>query len=113
MNPAIPQATDTDRLGLALFVALVVHGLVILGIAFGEHLVPRPTQPPTLDVILVQTQSPVAPEDAELIAQVDQLASGSGAEKARLSAPLPIPAPVEQGLAPVETPPAAPPAAPP
>lgn len=109
MNPAIPQATDTDRLGLALFIALVVHGLVILGIAFGEHLVPRQTLPPTLDVILVQTQSPVAPEDAEFIAQVDQLASGSDAEKARPSAPLPIPAPAETGIALVETPPAAPP----
>jgi len=83
-----PASTVTDRFGLALFIAAVVHGFVILGITFGAHMVPRP-ETPTLDVVLVGIRSPEAPEDAERIAQFDQQASGSGLDQSPPGAPLP------------------------
>ncbi len=72
-----PAHTSTDRLGIALLFATVIHGLAILGIAFGVNFERPSTPPQTLDIVLVQTQSEQAPEEAEHIAQENQLASGT------------------------------------
>lgn len=110
MTHAAPKPTASDRLGLAIFFALIAHGLVILGVAFGEHLLPRPDMPPMLDVVLVRTQSPDAPKDTEYLAQAHQLASGSGTDETRPGAPMPaqqlLPA---EGSAPLPTTPTTPP----
>lgn len=79
MKNTTPPApiTDKDRLGLTLFLAVVVHGILILGLTFkalSEHL----EQPsPTLNVLLVQTAADKAPKEANYIAQANQLASGN------------------------------------
>ena len=78
--------TPADRLGLTLFLATAIHGMVILGVSFGLDLQASPKVPPSLDVILVQTQSDEAPEDAERLAQANQQASGS-ADEGRPSTP--------------------------
>ena len=110
MNRALPQPNAADRLGIAIFFAAIAHGILILGVAFGERLVPRSDTPPTLDVVLVRTQSPDAPQDAEHIAQAHQQASGSGQEKARPSAPVSAPYPdITDGNAPLRATPTAPP----
>lgn len=72
--------TPADRLGLTLFLATAIHGMVILGLSFGVDLQASPKVPPSLDVILVQTQSEQAPEDTERLAQANQQASGSADE---------------------------------
>lgn len=77
MAAAQNQITPTDRLGLTLFLAIVVHGILILGLSFkslSEHM---DRSPPTLNVTLVQTTSKKAPEKAQYLAQTNQLASGS------------------------------------
>ncbi|OOG28578.1 energy transducer TonB [Thioalkalivibrio denitrificans] len=86
--------TPADRLGLTLFLAAVIHGIVILGVGFGIHLSSGERTPPMIDVVLVQTESPVPPEETERIAQVDQLASGQAEEPDRPSAPLTAPLPL-------------------
>ncbi len=80
--------TENERLGLMLFIAAVLHSIVILGITFGKDLnLDRPFNRP-IDVILVHTQSEEAPEDAEKIAQLNQQASGSQDEENTPSSPV-------------------------
>jgi len=78
-----PQITDNDRLGMTLFLAAVFHGLIILGVTFS---ISRPAESeslPTLDVILVQTQSPSEADDAKYLAQVSQQGGGINEEQTR------------------------------
>jgi protein TonB len=82
LSPA-PQITDNDRLGMTLFLAVVFHGIVILGITFSISPPAESESLPTLDVILVQTQAPSKAEDAKFLAQVSQLGGGSSEEKSR------------------------------
>ena len=83
-----PGGTESERLGLMLFIAAVLHSIVILGITFGKDLnINRPFSRP-IDVILVHTQSEEAPEDAEKIAQFNQQASGSQEEENTPSSPV-------------------------
>jgi periplasmic protein TonB len=94
---AIPYAqsvTPGDRLGLTLFLAAAIHGIVILGVGFGIHLGSGERQPPMIDVVLVQTESPTPPEETERIAQADQQASGQAEEPDRPSAPITAPLPL-------------------
>lgn len=78
------ESTATDRLLFALFLAAVVHGLVILGIGFS---VDRPEgQSAMLEVTLAledssQQQNP----DADFLAQATQEGSGTLDEAERLS----------------------------
>lgn len=69
--------TSTDRLGMTLFIATVLHGIVILGISFSQFNKKSEYMPRPLDIVLVQTQSEEAPENAKNIAQFNQQASGS------------------------------------
>lgn len=83
-----PQLSSNDRFGISLFLAAIVHGLVILGIAFGVDLMPARYVPPSLDVTLVQTETHEAPEEAKFIAQANQQASGSTDEPNRPTSPV-------------------------
>ncbi|MDX5334203.1 MAG: energy transducer TonB [Gammaproteobacteria bacterium] len=83
-----PQLSSNDRFGISLFLAAIVHGLVILGIAFGVNLMPERYVPPSLDVTLVQTETHEAPDDAKFIAQANQQASGSTDEPNRPTSPV-------------------------
>lgn len=69
-----PRITPADRLGATLALALIAHGVVILGIGFALD-DPAPVTP-TLDVILVETQSPTPPEQADFLAQAAQQGGG-------------------------------------
>jgi protein TonB len=82
-----PEASASDRLGLTLFLAAMVHGIVILGIGFNNDVFSTAFQH-SMDVILVQTQSETEPEDAQKIAQFNQQASGSRDEGDRPSSPV-------------------------
>lgn len=78
--------TSTDRLGMTLFLAAAVHGIVILGVGFGD--VNRGRAPhSSLDVVLVQTPSQMAPAQADNIAQSNSQASGSVHAAPRPSTP--------------------------
>jgi len=63
-----------DRFGATLALALIAHGILILGIGFA---VDRPAAVrPTLDIILSQSPSEQAPEDADFLAQSNQTGGG-------------------------------------
>ena len=95
--------TSTDRLGLALLVAIVVHGLFILGVSFQmEPPTPR-TMERSLEIVLSRTPvEPIQPVEPEFLADTSQEASGEQAEETvpvpepELSAPEPPPEPVSE-----------------
>ena len=95
MNTAATQPTLTqppsagieprDRLGFTLFLAAVLHALVILGITFD---LPDPRElARSLEITLATQPSDETPEDADYLAQFDQLGSGTLDEKATPSTP--------------------------
>jgi len=89
-----------DRLGLTLFLALALHTIVILGVSFttGED-----GEPPVLnmEITLVTQRSNEAPEDADYLAQDNQLGGGNTPERVRAMSPFSNPNPVpEEGFAP-------------
>jgi len=89
----LPFRTD-DPLGLALFIAVLLHLLVILGINFDFNDPSKIEQPPrSLDVTLVQSKSKEAPEKADYLAQSNQIGGGTQEKKVRPSAPPPAPKP--------------------
>ncbi|MFA5677769.1 MAG: energy transducer TonB [Pseudomonas sp.] len=74
-----------DRLGFTLFLAAVLHALVILGITFD---LPAPRElARSLEITLATQPSEVTPEDADYLAQFDQQGSGTLDEKATPSSP--------------------------
>lgn len=75
-----PTVTSRDRLGFTLFLAAVLHALVILGITFD---IPTPSElSKSLEIILATQQSEAPPEDADYLAQMNQQGSGTLEEKA-------------------------------
>lgn len=72
-----------ERLAWALFVAAVMHGVVILGVSFGSPELDGPEEVPTLEVILLDSPLPgeAAPEDAEYLAQANQRGAGNVTER--------------------------------
>lgn len=78
-----PNITDHDRFGLTFFLATIFHGMVILGVTFTVSPPADSKTSPALDIILVQTRSPVDVEEADYLAQVSQQGGGSAEEKAR------------------------------
>ncbi|MEO5596783.1 MAG: energy transducer TonB, partial [Lysobacteraceae bacterium] len=63
-----------DRLTATLALALIVHGVLILGIGFSRD-DPAPVVP-TLDVILTQTRTDEAPKHADFLAAANQQGGG-------------------------------------
>jgi protein TonB len=70
--------TPRDRLSFTLFLALSLHAAIILGVGFGADLIPQNS--PTIDVTLAQHSDLEKPEDADFIAQSNQLGGGSQEE---------------------------------
>ena len=82
-TPRLPPSTSIeprDRLGFTLFVAAVLHALVILGVTFD---LPSPKElAHSLEITLATQPSKEAPKDPDYLAQFDQLGSGTLDEKA-------------------------------
>lgn len=68
---------------MTFFLATIFHGMVILGITFSISPLADSNTTPALDIILVQTKSPIEVEKADYLAQVSQQGGGSAEEKAR------------------------------
>lgn len=99
-----PVITPEDRLGLTLSLAILAHGMLILGVTFIEE-DQAPTRYDTMEIVLVRQNSP-PPEEAKALAQASMTGGGETADPVQPSSPLP-----EPGLS---TPPARPaPASPP
>jgi periplasmic protein TonB len=78
---------SSERLVTAIFVAALLHGLVILGIRFGTPAFDAPL--PTLEIMLVPpaTDDPSDNQDAAYLAQRTQHGSGTGRSVQRTSVP--------------------------
>lgn len=105
---ATPAVSTWDRFGFTLFMAVALHAMVILGIAFNNSPSVQPVK--TLEVTLSQYQSKKLPDEADFIAPTNQIGSGTESEKhlpavsqhAELQAAEPVPLAAQQTA--VETP---------
>lgn len=70
--------TPRDRLGFTLFLAISLHAAIILGVSFTSEL--SLEQSPTIEVTIAQHSDSEVPEDADFIAQANQLGSGNADE---------------------------------
>lgn len=100
MSAAATAVTAADRLGLTLFLAAALHGLVILGVGFAPFEDARET-PRALDVVLVQQHTDEAPEEADYLANADAAGGGNSEQPERPRAPVSSPEQAARaGLAP-------------
>jgi len=91
---AKPLITPTDRFGLTFCLAVMAHGILVLGVTFAPEDSPPPRYE-TMEIILVQQKSD-PPEDAKILAQASLLGGGDLAEAETPSTPLPAPFPQEE-----------------
>lgn len=70
-----PPVDSGDRLSFTFFMAIVLHGLVLLGIGF--KLPEHKNTSQTIEITLATHQSLHAPKDADFLAQHNQEASGT------------------------------------
>lgn len=104
-----PVITPSDRLGLTLCLAVIVHATLILGVSFAPD-ERRPPPMDTMEITLVQQTSPEEPDDARMLAQANLLGGGNTEERALPATPTPPPFPDPQPA--VTAPPAAAPVQP-
>ncbi len=82
-----PPINSVDRLSFTVFLAVVVHAALILGVTF--TFVDKEPSTHTMEVILAQHMSQRRPVKADFIAQFNQAGSGTLDNKAELTAPTP------------------------
>ncbi|MGB0513239.1 MAG: energy transducer TonB [Wenzhouxiangellaceae bacterium] len=99
----LPARGDMETLSLALLLALALHALVITQLHFDWMRPGREEPAPNLDVILVDSASENAPDEADFLAQANQVGGGEGEEPERPSAP-PAELPAETGREQIDEP---------
>ncbi len=104
MAPVVP-----DRLPAMLFLAALVHGILIIGVTFNPQLTNPFAEAISLEVTIVADpdQQIDRPDDAEYLAQASQEGGGNITDQIRPSAPLQSAMPadnrgVEDGMAPTD-----------
>jgi protein TonB len=75
----------SDRLGSTLFLAALVHGVVILGVTFTAGSLDAPQRLPSLNVTLIAPshEDQLRPEDSDFIAERNQRGAGQAPEGMR------------------------------
>ena len=88
---------ETDRLPAMLFLAALLHGVLILGVTFNPAITDQFTEAISLEVTIVADpdQNFDRPDRAEYLAQTSQLGGGNTSEQVRPSAP-------QQSLSPID-----------
>ncbi len=86
-----------DRLPAMLFLAALIHGVLILGITFNHSMLGRLGEAISLEVTIVADpdQRIDRPDEAEYLAQASQQGGGNTQEQVRPAAPLQSPLPVD------------------
>lgn len=77
------QVTDVDRLSFALFMAVALHAVIVLGITFAPES-PRPSAQ-TMEITLSQFDEEQAPDQADFLAATNQQGSGTLDEMAEMT----------------------------
>ena len=91
-----PKITASDRLGFTLFLALMVHAIVVLGVGFTSAPKSNQQSLPSLDIILANSNSPEEVDNPDFLAQNNQAGGGNSDEKARPSSPVSANTPIDQ-----------------
>lgn len=78
-----PDINSNDRLGFTLFLAAALHGLLIFGVSFNS--LSSSESAPSVTVTLATHKSNEAPEDADFIAQENQIGSGTADEEKEIT----------------------------
>jgi len=84
LTQAMPMAhhdRHNEIMWVALFLALLIHAIIIFGITFTIEPLVKPPSSQTLDIVLVKTEAEKPPEEADYLAQADQLGGGTKKEK--------------------------------
>ena len=79
------EEISSERFGFTVFLSACVHAILILGVGFtymGES-----ESEPAMEITLAQYRSEVAPDDADFLAQENQLGSGTLEQAAAPSTP--------------------------
>ncbi|GLQ30567.1 energy transducer TonB [Litoribrevibacter albus] len=76
-----PKISSSDRLGFTVFMAIALHLIVIMGIGF--EALKTTNKPTTIEVTLAKFEHHKEPDDADFLAQMNQLGSGQPIEKAQ------------------------------
>jgi protein TonB len=86
-----------DRLPAMLFLAALIHGILIIGVTFNAEISDQFNKAISLEVTIIADpdQSIDRPDEAEYLAQVSQLGGGNTAEQVRASAPLQSASPID------------------
>ena len=74
---------STDRLGFTLFLAAALHGLLIFGVSLNSS--SSSESAPSVTVTLATHKSNTAPEDADFVAQENQIGSGTLEEEKQIT----------------------------
>lgn len=83
-KPPPDKPRKADRLQSTLFVAALLHGVVIFGVTFSAVPLPEPPLPALKVTLLIDTDKPAeAPHDAEFLANRNQHAMGAAADGLR------------------------------
>ncbi len=77
------NVSSDDRLGFALFLALAIHAVFLLGVSFSHEELSKSS--PTLEITLAQFKSDQAPDKADFASQFNQEGSGTEEEKKQLT----------------------------
>lgn len=98
INPV--AVTQSDRMSMTLFFALAIHAILILGISF-DLMDSSNDDITTMEITLVHQRSTEEPEEADYLAQENQLGGGTQQSKSRPSSPFSNDSPTpEEGFAP-------------
>jgi protein TonB len=90
--PAVP-----DRLPAMLFLAALIHGILIIGVTFNPYLIDEISDAISLEVTIVADpdQQIDRPDEAEYLAQASQLGGGNTTADVRPSSPLESVSPID------------------
>ena len=90
--PAVP-----DRLPAMLFLAALIHGILIIGVTFNPYLIDEISDAISLEVTIVADpdQQIDRPDEAEYLAQASQLGGGNTSVDVRPSSPLESVSPID------------------
>ena len=83
------QTAPRDRLSSTLFFALILHGVLILGVTFGDIDLLGSDQSSTIRVTVLTPGEHTERPDSDILAQVSARGSGTGAEASNPAAPSP------------------------
>jgi len=86
-----------DRLPAMLFLAALIHGILIIGVTFNAYLLDQFSNAISLEVTIVADpdQRIDRPDDAEYLAQASQMGGGNTTDEQRPTAPLQSASPID------------------